>query len=128
MVSAFLVSITFASMFLFYHKSPVLPRFLLLNHAQSGHRPMRLWLLYAQSFHKPAILLWGQSLNFIFRPWPLKAALLQPFIQQQKPVPLPVQRLDPVLPPPAEQIQYSLERVQLELLLHDTGQSVYSPP
>ena len=102
--------------------------FLSLNHAQSSHWLMRPWLLYAQSFHQPAILLWCQSLDFVLRPWPLKAALLQPFIQQQKSVSFPVQCLQPVPFPSAEQKHHPLKRIHLILALHDASQSIYSPP
>ena len=99
-----------------------------LNHAQSGHWLMRPWLLYAQSFHQPAILLWCQSLDFVLRSWPLKAALLQPFVQQQKSVSFPVQCLQPVPFPSAEQKHHPLKRVHLILALHDAGKSIYPSP
>src|SRR5699024_5968380 len=74
--------------------------------------------------HQPAILLRRQSLHFLRAPGPLKTAALQTLIQQQKPVSLPVQCLEPVPPPPAEQKQRPLKGIHLELSLYQIGQPI----
>lgn len=55
----------------------------------------------------------------------MEAAALQPFIQQNKAVSLPVQSLNPVPPPPTEQKQRITEWVQLKLLLYQAGGDLF---
>lgn len=95
-----------------------------LDYAQAGHRFICLRLFGLQPLHQPAILLRRQSLHFIRAPRPLKTAALQTLIQQQKAVSLPVQRLEAVPPPPAEQKQRPLKGIHLELALYQIGQSI----
>jgi len=53
-------------------------------------------LIYAQTFHEPAVLLRSQGSCLAFLPWPLERTGLQTFVQQDKSVPFPVQGLDPI--------------------------------
>ena len=57
---------------------------------------MCLGLVYTQPFHKPAVLLRSKCLCFAFPPWPLKAAGLQPLVQQYESIAFPVQRLNSI--------------------------------
>ncbi len=88
---------------------------------------MSLQSFQLQPFHEPAVLLRGQQTGFRFTAWPLKAAELQTLVQQQKSIPFPVQRFDPVPALTAEQKQRVGERSQMKLLLNDAGQSIDSP-
>lgn len=90
--------------------------------------PVCLWLFHIQTFHEPAVLLRRQHSGFRFTAWPLKAAGLQSFVQQQKSIPLPIECFDSVPSPATEQKQRIGKRVQLKLLLHDAGQAIDSPP
>lgn len=85
---------------------------------------MRLGLVYTQTLHEPAVLLGCQCPGLTFLPWPLEAAGLQTFIQQDKSVSLPVQGLDPVSPSAAEEEERVAERVQFHLLLDQCGKTV----
>ena len=111
-----------------YHKYPqkasVFNGFWHLYHAQSSDGTMCLWLLYAQAFHEPAVLLRRDLLCFLAGPGPLKAPTFQALVQEQKSVSLPQQSLDAILSPAAEQKQRLGKRIQFILPLHNTGQSV----
>lgn len=85
---------------------------------------MRFWLVDAQAFHEPAVLLWCQYPGFAFFPGPLEAAGLQPLVQQHKSVALPVQCLDPVPASAAEEKEGICKWIQPKLLLNQGGQSV----
>ena len=61
-----------------------------------------------------------------FRARPLIRALFQSLVQQDKAVLFPVQALDPVSPPPAEQEQCVGKRIQFKLLLDEARQAVYA--
>ena len=87
---------------------------------------MCLGLVYAQTLHEPAVLLGSQTFGLTLVPWPLEYAGLQPLIQQEESVALPVKRLDPVTPSSTEQKQSIGERIQLKLLLNKSGQSIDS--
>ena len=89
---------------------------------------MRLWLIHTQTLHKPAVLLGCQASGFTYIPGPLKAAGLQPLVQQHKSVALPEQGLDPILPSAAEKEQRVGERIQPELLLNQRSQAVNTKP
>ena len=89
-----------------------------LHNFQSLDWLVRLGLVDAQSLHEPAVLLGCQRTGFAFLAWPLEAATLQPFVQQYEAVALPVQRLDPIPPPSAEQEQRVAERIQVKLQPH----------
>ena len=89
---------------------------------------MSLWLIHAQPLHEPAVLLGCQASCFAFLPGPLKAAGLQPLVQQHKAVALPVQSLDPILSSAAEQEQRIGEGVQPKLLFDKSGQTVNTKP
>lgn len=86
---------------------------------------MCLGLIHTQTLHEPAVLLRCQCPGFAFLPGPLEAASLQPLVQQDKSVALPVQCLDPVPSSAAEEEQCVAERIQVELLLDKNSQSVY---
>ena len=53
-------------------------------------------------------------------------ALFQPLVQQDEAVLFPVQALDTVSPPPAEQEQCVGKRIQFKLLLDEARQAVYA--
>ena len=93
-------------------------------HADVRHGPVSLRLVHLQPLHQPTILLRRQLPRFVFAAWPLIYTLLQPLIQQQEAVTFPVQRLDAVTPPAAEQKQCVCERIQPELLLHEPRETV----
>jgi hypothetical protein len=95
-----------------------------LNHAQSCCWAVRFGLFYAQTFHEPSVLLKRQSLSFRATSRPLKTAAFKPLVQKDKPVTLPVQRLNPVAATPAEQKERVCERIQLKLLLNKTGKAI----
>ena len=61
-----------------------------------------------------------------FRARPLVRALFQSLVQQDEAVLFPVQALDTVPPPPAEQEQCVGKWVQLKLLLDEAHQAVYT--
>ena len=100
--------------------------FLHSDHAQPNHWTMCFWLFYFQPLHKPPILLRRQAPYFILTPGPLVCPTFQTLIQENETILFPVQTLDPVSPPPAKQKQRIGERIQLELLLHHAGQTIYS--
>jgi len=86
---------------------------------------MRLGLIHTQPLHKPTVLLRCQCPGLAFLPGPLEAASLQPLVQQNKTVALPVQRLDPVSSFAAEEKQCVAKWIQVELLLDKRCQAVY---
>ena len=86
---------------------------------------MRLWLLHAQSFHEPAVLLRRDLTGFLAVPWPLILPIFKPLLQQNEAVSFPVQRLDSVLLPPAEQKERIRTGIQLKPLLHQRSEAVY---
>ena len=94
------------------------------NYFQPIYRPVRLWLVDAQAFHEPAVLLGRQRSGFPFRTGPLEAAGFQPLVKQHKSVAFPVQCLDTVPASTAKQEQGVGERVQIELLLNHGSQPV----
>ena len=106
--------------------SRVLAVFLLLNHAHSCHWFVRPGLVNLQALHQPTALLRRQLSHLFSVPRPLEAPVLQPFVQQHKAVTFPVQRFDPVTPPPAEQEQRIGKRVKLELALYQRRQPIDS--
>ena len=61
-----------------------------------------------------------------FRARPLIRALFQSLVQQDEAVLFPVQALDTVSPPPAEQEEGVGKWVQLKLLLDEARQAVYA--
>lgn len=85
---------------------------------------MRPCLLNLEPFHKPSVLLRRQGSDFIFTAWPLVRALFQPFVEKNEAIPLPIEALDAVSPPPAKQKQRIGEWVELKLLLHHAGKPV----
>ena len=87
---------------------------------------MRFGLVYAQSLHEPAVLLGSQRPGFAFFSWPLEAAGLQPLVQQDKSIAFPVQRLDSIPASATEEKECIGEWIQVELLLYNGSQSVYT--
>ena len=61
-----------------------------------------------------------------FRARPLVRALFQSLVQQDEAVLFPVQALDTVSPPPAEQEQCVGKWIQFKLLLDEARQAVYA--
>ena len=89
---------------------------------------MRLGLVDAQPFQKPAELLRAEALHLFLAPGPLVSAALQALVQQQETVRVPVQCLETVCTPTAEQKQSVGKGVQLEPVLNDADQSVNAAP
>ena len=87
---------------------------------------MSFGLIYAQTFHEPAVLLRSQGSCLAFLPWPLERTGLQTFVQQDKSVSFPIQGLNSIPASAAEQEQCIGERIQIELLLNQNGQTVYT--
>ena len=56
----------------------------------------------------------------------LEDAVFQALIQKCKAVALPIQCFDPVSSSAAEEKQRVAEGIQMELLLHDSSQAIYS--
>ena len=88
---------------------------------------MGLWLIHAQALHEPAVLLGCQASRLTFFSRPLETAGFQALVEQHETVALPVQRLDPVPAPTAEQKQCIGEGVQVKLLLDQCCQAVDAP-
>ena len=88
------------------------------------HFPVCLRLLNTQSFHQPAVLLSSNAECLALAARPLKLALFQSLVEQEKAVALPVERLDSVGSPAAEQEQRVGTRVKPELLFNDGCQSI----
>ena len=86
---------------------------------------MCLWLVHAQTFHEPAILLRSEGSGFAFFPGPLERTGLQPLVQQNKSITFPVQRLDSIPAPATKQEQCIGEWIQIELLLDKRSQPIY---
>ena len=87
---------------------------------------MGFGLVYAQSLHKPAILLRRKNARFAFFPRPLERSGLQTLIQQDKSITFPVQCFNSVPASAAEEEQCIGERIQIELLLDQRSQPIYS--
>ena len=62
--------------------------------------------------------------RFVLTPRPLKFALFKTFVEQQKAVPLPVERLYPVGSPAAKQEQGVCAGIEPKLLFHNGRQAV----
>ena len=88
------------------------------------HFPVCLWLLNTQSFHQPAVLLSSNAERLVLAARPLKLALFKSLVEQEKAVALPVERLDSVGSPAAEQEQCVRTRVKFELLFNDSCQTI----
>ena len=88
------------------------------------HFSVCLWLLDTQSFHQPAVLLSSNAECFVLTARPLELALFKALVEQEKAVALPVERLDSVGSPAAEQEQRVGTRVKPELLFNDGCQSI----
>ena len=95
-----------------------------LYSAQPIHRTVRFWLLDLQSFHQPAVLLRREQLHFALISRPLVNAAFQAFVQQDKAVLLPIQALDPIPAPSAEQKQRVGKRVKVKFLLYHSRKPV----
>ena len=85
---------------------------------------MRFRLFYLQPLHEPAVLLRRELPNFSLIPRPLVDAALQTLVQQNEAILFPVQSLDPIPTPSTEKEQRIGERIQIEFLLHHSGQAV----
>lgn len=85
------------------------------------HFSVCLWLLDTQSFHQPAVLLSSNAERLIFTPRPLELALFKPFVEQEKAVAFPVERLNSVSSSAAKQEQRVGTRVKPELLFNDSS-------
>ena len=88
------------------------------------HFSMSLWPLDTQSFHQPSVLLSSNAERLVLTPRPLELALFKSLVEQEKAVALPVERLDSVGSPAAEQEQRVGTRVKPELLFDDSRQTV----
>ena len=88
------------------------------------HFSVCLWLLDTQSFHQPAVLLSSNAERLVLTPRPLELALFKPFVEQEKAVALPVERLDSVGSPAAEQEQRVGTWIKFELLFNDSRQTI----
>ena len=85
---------------------------------------MCLWLLHLQSFHQPAVLLRRYLPHLLLIPRQLVNAAFQTLVQQDEAVLLPIQTLDPIPPPSAEQKQRIREGVEIEFLLNQGRKTV----
>lgn len=85
---------------------------------------VRPCLLNLEPFHKPSVLLRRQGSDFIFTAWPLVRALFQPFVEKNEAIPLPIETLDAVSPPPTKQKQRISKWVELKSLLYHAGKPV----
>ena len=88
------------------------------------HFSMSFRLLNTQPFHQPAVLLSSNAERLILTARPLELALFKSLVEQEKAVALPVERLDSVGSPAAEQEQRVGTRVKPELLFNDGCQTV----
>ena len=88
------------------------------------HFSMSFRLLNTQSFHQPSVLLSSNAERFILAARPLELTLFKPLVEQEKAVAFPVERLDSVGSPAAEQEQRVGTRVKFELLFNDSCQSI----
>ena len=86
--------------------------------------PVCLRLLNTQSFHQPAVLLSSNAERLALAARPLKLALFQSLVEQEKTVAFPVERFDSVGSSAAEQEQRVGTRVKPELLFNDGCQSI----
>ena len=88
------------------------------------HFSMSFRLLNTQSFHQPSVLLSSNAERLVLTPRPLELALFKSLVEQEKAVARPVERLDSVGSPAAEQKQRVGTRVKPELLFNDGCQSI----
>ena len=88
------------------------------------HFPVCLRLLNTQSFHQPAVLLSSNAERIILAARPLELTLFKSLVELEKAIVLPVERLDSVGSPAAEQEQRVGTRVKPELLFNDGCQSI----
>ena len=86
--------------------------------------PVCLRLLNTQSFHQPAVLLSSNAERLALAARPLKLALFQSLVEQEKTVAFPVERFDSVGSSAAKQKQCVGTRVKLELLFNDSRQTI----
>ena len=86
--------------------------------------PVCLRLLNTQSFHQPAVLLSSNAERLALAARPLKLALFQSLVEQEKTVAFPVERFDSVGSSAAKQKQCVGTRVKPELLFNDGCQTV----
>ena len=84
------------------------------------HLSMSFRLLDTQSFHQPAVLLSSNAERLVLTPRPLELALFKSLVEQEKAIAFPVERLDSVGSPAAEQEQRVGTRVKPELLFNDS--------
>lgn len=84
----------------------------------------RLWLFYRKPLHQPCVLFGCYLLRLGFVSRPLKSAVIEPLVKQQKSIAFPEQSLDPVAPPSAEQKQSARIYIKLVVLLNYTCKSV----
>lgn len=89
------------------------------------HRLMRPGLVDAQAFQQPPELLRAEAHHLGFAPGPLISSPLQPFVQQDETIGIPVERLEPIHPLATEQKQGIGKRIQVKTVLDKTCQSVY---
>ena len=87
---------------------------------------MGLGLIHTQPLHEPAVLLWSKGFRFTFFPWPLKTSGLKALVHQYKSIAFPVQRLDSIPASATEEKECIGEWIQVELLLYNGSQSVYT--
>lgn len=85
---------------------------------------MRLGLVDAQAFQQPPELLRAQAQYLFLSAGPLVPPAFQALVQQQEAICVPVQGLEPVCPPSAEQKQGVGKGIQLKAMLYDTDQPV----
>ena len=88
-------------------------------------RNKRFRLGNGQPLHEPAEFLQRELFEIFFASRPLEPFLRQAFVQQDVSRSVPIQRLDAIRPPSAEQIQRRLIHFLAELGLHKCGQTVY---
>ena len=96
---------------------------------KSEDQPLLDWLdhfflVNAEPFHEPAELLRGQFLQFLSCPRPLVLATLEPFIQENVSICIPIQGLDSVGSSSAEDEQGVGLRVHVESVLNNRSKSI----
>ena len=82
------------------------------------------FLLNTLSYHEPAKTLGIQQSQFCFGPWPLESDVGQALVKQDISITCPIQSLDSVCTPAAEQEQTFFIQMTAELLCHNSGQPV----
>lgn len=88
------------------------------------HRLDHLFLVDAESLHEPAELLWRQFLQLICCPRPLILSAFKPLVEEDVSVGIPIQGLDPVRSPSAENKQSICLWVHVKGVLDDGSKSV----